>query len=452
MIFTSIKFELKERIFLQTKAESSLFSNVIDHVVVYDHLSGTPILSVETKKFIDPSVGEDGAFNKVLGQGLNQLEAMKLMGHPNPFGAITCHNSTFLTWLNSPTHDRIIEEQNSEGFHLDRLLKIIRPLPPRNKENDTLSQSPLKMVIAADDYQSTVHTVSPDTNATMADHNEDEIVDRTVTTSDVTFHQDKNIDLFVNVIFCSLDGFYQPRSIIAFVIDKPIVFQDAIGLTTNGRSRGNIKTTYKGPLTWQQRKKSGNETLYLVSFIGRGTTSNVFRAITKSGYDCVLKICVQYRQADNTIMKDEVFQEFSEALITKEMKNFSNIYSGSSLDGYVWQEILNNLHCVVMPFFEPVKTVQRTNPAVMNAIGEQLQRFVKAKKKYRKCDQLWRHVGYFRRKIYLFDLGDLIDLDEESDGIDEDNSLVVGENDLPTFVAQHLANLKGRAGSPTNEA
>ena len=100
-----------------------------------------------------------------------------------------------------------------------------------------------------------------------------------------------------------------------------------------------------------------------------------------------------------------------------------------------------------MPFFAPIQTEERTCEAVTNGIREQLQRFGQKRKRFRKCDQLWRHVGYLDptqklpnhkrgTNIYLFDLGDLADV------VDQPAS---NEDDEPSFISDHLSRLARNA-------
>jgi hypothetical protein len=180
--------------------------------------------------------------------------------------------------------------------------------------------------------------------------------------------------------------------------------------------------------------------------------------MTDDGYDCVAKIYVQRRSSDNKVMKKKEFQEFSHKKATKEYANLQNIYGNTVLNGYIWRETLNNFYCILMPFFEPIETEQRTSNAVMSGIRQQLQRFEENGKKFRKCDQLWRHVGYFQNEIFLFDLGDLIDIADDSsddyDWLDCTDDLMVNTNiateeaeeiHVETFIDQHLARLARKA-------
>ena len=436
---------LEEKLLLETRAESSLFSNIIDHIVVYDHHSGTPILAVECKKFLSENIASDGSTNKVVGQAMDQLQAMRLMGHPSPFGVITCHNSSYITWLDSTIHDKIVESQNVNAFDLKRLLAIIEPLPATRSNDYAQSQSPIKIVKPDVCTKRTV-TVSPESsNHPAATSN----TDRLINISNKSYCYEKSVDLYINAIFCSLDGFFLPRSIISLEENEKVVVHDAIGMSEADYTWDTLNTLYRGPLTHDQRVEDPKCKLYLISYIGRGSTSKVYRCITEGGYGCVAKIYVQRRLADNKIMTEKEFQAFSDQKAANEFANLKNIYGNTVLNEYVWREKLNNLHCIIMPFFEPIETIQRRDDSVTSGIRGQLQRFGEKGKKFRRCDQLWRHVGYFQDQIFLFDLGDLIDIavdpsedDDSMDCIDPTNQTLVSQkNYAETFIDDHMARL-----------
>jgi hypothetical protein len=78
---------------LEIRKEAGLFTNRIDHSVVYDAISGSPILIVEVKKPAD-QVAET-----VAGQLMDYLLAMRAFGHPNPFAVLTTFEKTDLGWV-----------------------------------------------------------------------------------------------------------------------------------------------------------------------------------------------------------------------------------------------------------------------------------------------------------------------------------------------------------------
>jgi hypothetical protein len=165
-------------------------------------------------------------------------------------------------------------------------------------------------------------------------------------------------------------------------------------------------------------------------------------------------VYVPFECGVGAVMDYDDFVKFSEEMAIKEETNYKEIYGSSSsssssrvLDGYVWREILNGLQCIMMPFFEPVQLEEQRNPVVLDAITTQLQRFGQFRKMFLKCDQSWRHVGYFHNQIVLYDLGRLVDMDHPpSDDDDyysepENVTTTAGDDDVQVYIANHLARL-----------
>ena len=439
------------KIELEVRAESRLFSNIVDHVVVYDYYSDIPVLAVETKKFLDSKCTAGGSTNKLLGQGLDQLLAMKLMGHPSPFGIITCHNSSHITWLDSPAHNKIVEIQNHNAFLPNRLVNIVTPLPATSTSNkkdaQSQSQSPIK-IDKPDACTPRTVSISPESK-----HASEQAYsfDRALVISKRSYNHDENVDVYINAIFCSLDSFYRPRTIISLEKNERVDVESAIGMTEAEYSWDKVETTYRGPLTHNRREKNNASKLYLISYIGRGATSKVYRCITGDGYGCVAKIYVQRRFSDHTVMTEEEFMKSSDSQAAEELANFQNIYD-TTLNEFIWRGKLNNLHCLFMPFFEPIEKEKRKSRAVKLGIRATLDKFSKKEKKFKKCDQLWRHVGRFNNQIYLFDLGDLIGIAAVDDSDDRNkerysDNINQAHNALNRTEAidDHMAQLLSRA-------
>jgi ATPase involved in DNA repair len=137
-------------IVLNVRRESSIFSNVVDHVVVFDELSGAPVFIVETKKgwSASPSGKDDDNDDNsrssstkgisrnsgtpptaaVLGQVYDQLSEMYAKGHPNPFGAVTCFDETYITCLDNYECRDVLYNLAREEYEDSRLDRIFRNL------------------------------------------------------------------------------------------------------------------------------------------------------------------------------------------------------------------------------------------------------------------------------------------------------------------------------------
>ena len=415
---------------------STLFSNINDHIFIKDATSGIPILSVDPRMFlIDQVAEENGQSNDILSKCLDHLLSMRLMGHPCPFGALTCHNLTRVTWLGSPLHREIIFHHKLEGYNVRRLLKIIQQLAghPQSVERPA--------TLKVSKSTSISHRTCSYINSSA----------RSINISELSYSQDKMIDLFVNAVFCSLEGFAQPRNIIRWEENEEIVFQDAVGLTKDTHVWTDIATVHKGPLTLAQRRKDKTGVIYLVSYVGYGASSKVYRGVTQSGHGCVVKVYVPF----SLEMDDDEFEKYSKDMAKKEEANYKEIYGRSGLKNYVWRETLNNMQCIILPFFEPVDVEKQSNEDVLTAIKEQLHQFGKAGKLFRKCDQSWRHVGYFQNQIYLYDLGHLIDMDHppsDDEDYEYDTEDVKRYDDIQSNIANHMARLSKETAKSKEDA
>ena len=196
----------------------------------------------------------------------------------------------------------------------------------------------------------------------------------------------------------------QPKSIINVEVGTNVDVDVAIGLTEVHYEWERLHTVYRGLLTQKMYHQEPEKTkLYLFSYLGKGTTSKVYRAISESGHGCVVKLYVQNRDDGNKEMEEDEIIEFSTALASKEENNFKEIYP--ELSEYVWRGQLNKLQCSMMSFFDPITMDKRTSNAVIMGICQQLQRFGEKGKMFRRYNQVWRDVGYFHDPIYLFDFG-----------------------------------------------
>ena len=187
-------------------------------------------------------------------------------------------------------------------------------------------------------------------------------------------------------------------------------------MTPTSYDWGLLKTTYQVPCTHSIRKGwkllqviTGPQPLYLVDHLGTGTTSKVYHALTADGYDCVVKMYVKHQDDDKKILEKKDFDKNGKEALDRELKKYRQIY-GAELHKYVWKEKLNELHCLIHPYFKHVEKNCRRD--TLQLISERLEKLFLSKDKskcyaFEENDQLWRHVGWFNDQLYLFDLGDL---------------------------------------------
>ena len=389
---------------LGVRRESPLFSNIFDHIVVFDSMSNAPVFSVKTKQ-----VWKTGVSERVFGQVYDQLRHTQATGHPNPFGAVTCFDKTHICWLDNSSSQKVLDELKNEEYSHSRLERIVRSISSAPADEGATQNYNHKQPI----------TQSP--------------VKEKEATADVDFHQEgfssepprqlkhsaaipakDLVAAFVSAIFCSLDGFRHPRGIMSFQMGQEVEAK-VLCLNWNSHTWGTLRTIYRGN---KKLKKiipfisTVPRELYLVDHLGTGSTSKSYRALTSDGYDCVVKMYVKRRGDNKQQLTKKEFEKSAKEAVKREVKEYETIY-GDELKGYVWHQTLDGMHCVVHPYFKHPNKDDRLG--LRSKIIERLRDcFAKHDKYYVEDDQSWRHIGMFQGELYLFDLADL-ETDSECD-------------------------------------
>ena len=218
-----------------------------------------------------------------------------------------------------------------------------------------------------------------------------------------SFEAAELVAAFVNAIFCSLDGYQRPRGISSFTKGLKVA-AEALRLDNTSRTWGTFRTTYQG-----SKKKTGfwntPTPLYLVDLLGVGSTSKVYRALTEDGFDCAVKMYVRRHDDEGKKLEQKDFNEIAKTAVQREVKAYQKIY-GDELSGYVWRQTLDGMHCVVHPYFKHPEKGDRIR--LLNEIRKRLHEcFAPHGRYFAEGDQVWRHIGLFNNKLYLFDLADL---------------------------------------------
>jgi len=151
-----------------------------------------------------------------------------------------------------------------------------------------------------------------------------------------------------------------------------------------------------------------------MDIIGMGNTSKVFYALHSSGKPCVIKMFVNraIEGMNGETLSKEGWMKLTEEKTKTEKENFDNLYP--SLKDEVKAEMILGFHCVVMPFFTPLKN-NAERQGSENEIKQVLKRFHENKLQYLDYDLHWCHIGRYKEEIIFYDLADLTLLaDEES--------------------------------------
>jgi hypothetical protein len=140
-----------------------------------------------------------------------------------------------------------------------------------------------------------------------------------------------------------------------------------------GWGLGTISSNQKCPTRF---KESLKKKYYVVGVIGSGITSKVFHTVDLDCKEYAIKMYVK-RFDGNTYLTEEEFEENGRKSVTTEVKNFKLIYPNLNV---VCQK-LNNHHCVIMPFFNPVPKDKRDG--FIDNIENVLEVFASKKRKYK---------------------------------------------------------------------
>jgi len=433
---------------LYVRRESSIFSNIVDHAVVFDAVSGAPVFIVEVKKGWGK---KSNPTKNVYGQVYDQLSEMHTNGHPNPFGALTCFDETYITWLDTKAAQDVMSDLGKYEYADERLDKIIQNfvLAHDNKispppQIDNKSSSPEVTVFTdMSQTQSPVQEISIVSDTEMHDDTTD-LKEGFTPNTKFNVLRSKSLKpkflvaAYVSAILCSLDGFQTPRGIHKLTLEQHIQV-DCLKMMIGNCLWGTLQTTYKGPKKVEdddKREGAYPESLYLVDHLGTGNTSRVYRALTSDGYDCVVKMYIKRQDDDKKILTAKDFNKITETAIDREYKKYKEIY-GDELKGYVWTQVLNGLHCLIHPYFQHVEKTQR--PVLLSSmIPKRLKLFDSANNEkfyaFHKSDQRWRHIGWFKDKLYIFDLGDL-----------EEHTLKEEGKQAEYWIERHCERLEARS-------
>jgi hypothetical protein len=400
---------------LAVRRESTIFSNVMDHTVVFDALSGAPVFVVEAKNKWGEGMNPTG---NVYGQVFDQLSEMHAKGHPNPFGALTCFDETYITWLDNDASKAVIDSLlENQQYTVQRLEKIIRnfvvapddtssPQTTTGPTGSIQTQSPVQEILVVSDANTDENSRNSNATGVFCP------CDKVHVLRSKSLTPPYIVEAFVSAIICSLDGFQKPRGIQKLTLQQDIVVE-CLRMDSESYSWGTLRTKYRGPKKLQEGD-APPKLLFLVDHLGTGSTSKVYRALTLDGYDCVVKMYIKRQDDDKKILTEKKFRDNAKAAITKEYEAYQKIYR-DELKGYVWMQELNGMYCLIHPYFQHLEKNQRAIQLPVT-IPERLSLFRTTTKNvqndgafyaFHKSDQLWRHIGWFNGKLYMFDLGNL---------------------------------------------
>ena len=419
----------KER--LHVFFEQGLFSTRPDLLVVRED-SGVGLLAIGVKQPV-PDGKRLCEFGRVLGHAFDHAMAMKAFQMGTDLVLLTSFEESFLCSLNQSDLACSKEILNVRG-------KIGSTIMPQSPDSDiqNASQSPLKpksrrSLLSSD-------SSSGDSQAGSARRP----IDNDLTLSPKKAQKSYDIGIFrkggtprklfisktykahdlVKLVYTavkiarSVATEKTPPPIYRFVEGSSYQFPRTLCVSTNSYDWGSLNLTIgerigKGTARTASQRIASD--YYIVGFLGRGSTSNVFLALNSSGNVVAVKMYVKNSRIGLERNRKD-FDAWAEQKTKNEAKNLVSL--NPCLAGKVMATKLWGMFCVVMPFFKPIEKKERA--ATLTKIEAALKRFKNSNKKYSDCYVRWRHIGIHTDKerkdhVVLFDLSDL---EEATDGDD----------------------------------
>jgi hypothetical protein len=384
---------------LETRRECSLLSqNKPDHTVIYDRESGYEILVIEDKK-PDSKVPTS---EKVAGQIFDYLCANAAFGHPNPFAILTTCQYSWIAWMDSGSANEIAVKQNRFSDAL--LNQLVPSLPSKSAHGKKNTPSPPKLVeIEAD--QENVHILS------AKPAHEDKLqstswhrIERKIMLSNEAYETHQLVPLLCNAIFCGLQNITEQKQ--AMMLQDGSMFRrKVLKLTKDSYEWLFVEMKVKGPACLLQGQEEPPEEYCCFELAGTGATSRALRALTMDGKHCVIKMYVRKYVDGGKQLNDRKFKADATESVRREVKMYHVIYP--ELKDYIWEQELNGVCCVILPYFTPIPKEERET-TLESVKGILNHKFRRERYRFDDSDMQWRHVGTFNGTVYLFDLGDLV--------------------------------------------
>ncbi|KAL3911076.1 MAG: hypothetical protein SGILL_007426, partial [Bacillariaceae sp.] len=369
--------------------ESSLWSDRPDHIVLFEKGTTNPILAVVYKKPF--RYGENTPIlGPVLRQVFDCMMELRSLGHSAPFVVLTTFDSSWMFWENEEYSNRLVQQENK----LEYIAKLQLTSPSRaaiSSESQTVSYEEEFSKFGASSRDNMYQTGS---------------------------YESKDIvRLLYTAILCGLARNPTAPSDNQ-IIPKEAFVGTALKLTEKEYSWGHAELKVDKPImevasgsTASQPKlqRSFNNTFFAIERIGRGYTSEVFSAYDHKGKFCVIKMYVRHEDAN----------EQGQQICLAEVERLKQFYD--FLEGKVFYQVLNNVPCIVMPYFRPLSKDEQKSLAEQEKSDLQDCLLNFKKFRYSDCDLRWRHIGYYcgqkdgkeLKKLVMFDLADLQEVQEE---------------------------------------
>eukprot|EP00980_Cylindrotheca_fusiformis_P019539 scaffold6774_cov91-Cylindrotheca_fusiformis.AAC.2 len=446
---------------LRTTLERGLFSCRPDIMVVRSH-TGMAYLAVEVKRPVPKNPeGEQRPlvqFPRVLGHAFDHAMAMDAFGMGTPIVIITSFEESYMCSPNRSDFEemKVKEADETEQINGDETGESnAAPDSPKQTKSQTQSQSPPELkspssIMAKKEgareiqcgFKSGLHDRSLYRSEPCESHQLVWLLYTALRIAHV-----KYIESLQTICKLRPDTFYHFPKLLR-VVEKNEEGNNKKKKGNNKKKKGNAKKKEdnekkkkdnKVTIDWgeatirlgdaipiqsseektDEKTDEEHRSYYIFGILGQGTTSNVYHALDSSGKQVALKIYVN-NYVENEIMSDEEFKEKAIEATSREAEYLKKMYP--ILKDEVKATNICGKHCVVMPFFEPIKKENRQGQ--LKNIKDGLEKFEQEKLQYRDQDVRWRHVGIYKdttgqEHCILYDLSDLVKMEMTSKSLVE---------------------------------
>lgn len=372
--------------------QMSLFSQSPDHLVVRDSATHTPILVVEDKKPYRSLASKP----LVMGQIYDYLKAMQTFANTTPFSVLSTFEKSIMLWQHGD------ESENIATSTKGRFKQIIKgneqPQCSRLPVPDKLSQSPPKLQ-GEQESQFDLTFSLDDTDSRKLWHSSE------YDTQDI-------VRLFFTAMICGLVRNKAASRIEQIILPTKPFTGEVLKLVADEKAKYSWGRLKMEAVDQGDSVPVAADSYYATGVIGTGSTSKVFIGLDGYGRQCVIKMFVNRLDSENISLNAAQFSKKAKESTEREAKVLKEIYP--YLVDKVYDKRISGIFCVVMPFFKPIGKDDRRKPEFVTGIQNALKHLYSTQnKKYNEGDICWHHVGMYEKKVVLFDLADLVALEDD---------------------------------------
>ena len=418
---------------LGVKPEISVFAYRPDIIVVYHSMRGI-ILVVEVKKpGVDVFTSHD-----VGGQIYDYLVGLLGTGI-RPFGVVASYDEICIAYLNDDGVSRgILEKVASQlDSEIPEGLALGKADPGATSDKGSPA-SKLRSVLTGlkgSDSSDSILEVEDDHEDDAGEDGHDDESDgdstyaREVMYTPILFGR-RVMDGLILAIRCAIESL-----MVSEEKDVPLNGSGSTGACAVVNETGlfwtNLPSTVK--FDYYNFPPQSSKLFYLWKDLGRGSKGKVFLACNSAGKASAAKFflldqSLLHRQEDSPEARKAERQRqmlVRKAAADLECSRWTEAYGGE-FSKQVRVVKLNNLWCLLMPYFDPVPKSDWGSvlPTVKNILSD----FKKTKGlRYADDDLRWRHIGMRDCKVYLFDLGSLEPDDAKKPNVDQQIAMLTAK-------------------------